>query len=181
MSRSILCELYRYRYKATKKPHRSKIIIWQVIRYDPKINEMSFDAVGCDEKHYRDSLPLCSKTRGEMCVAANGNIYPCLQGSGLLDTYDIKVGNIFNDSIHDLLQTGSNYFKLIDMRIKKRLQHNKECQTCKYWIKCIGGCPLLSFIETKGDILGKDKWKCIFFKQGYYDRYKQELNGYLKK
>ena len=140
-----------------KKLHHAKTIIWQVIRYDPETKEMKFDAVGYDEKHYRDSLPLCSKTRSELCIATNGNIYPCLQGSGLLDTYNLKIGNIFKESLHDLLQSDSNYFKLIDMRIKKRFKHNAECNTCKYWINCIGGCPLLAFYETNGDVLDKDK------------------------
>lgn len=79
-------------------------------------------------------------------------------------------GNIKKDSLQDIL-TESKYEKIVSTTIGEKLEKNKECASCPYIFKCKTGCPALSILH--GDdftIYGTQRAKCIFFKEGFYDR-----------
>ncbi len=155
------------------KPHRAGVIFWQFLRYNPALKSLEMEAVSCQAGEYRDSLPLCRGIRGQLAIGANGNLYPCFQTSGLFEAHGDNIGNIFKTPLKAILQSDSGYFQYIDMRVSERLKHNPRCAACPHWERCAGGCPVLGYINTDGDFLGIDNWKCIFFERGYEDRVKE--------
>lgn len=150
-----------------KGTHRMKIIVWQYLTYDPKNRQLLF-FTECGASPYRETRPLCSGVHGMIAVSSDGGVYPCMQTVGTFKADGKRMENLFATSLKELLQPGSEYMKLADLRISERLKHNPECAACPYWKECRGGCPAIGYICSEGDWLGIDRWKCAFFKGGYH-------------
>lgn len=149
--------------------HDMMLTFWQVLEYYPKTRKLEIGPDRC-RGDYKSSRYICSTIRQMMAISSGGNLYPCLQSSGTLDSHGINYGNIFETPMREFLQ-GSRYFDLINYKTDARRHHNEKCMKCEYFDMCCGGCPALGFLSSGGDILGVDKSKCLFFEGGYYDRF----------
>lgn len=88
----------------------------------------------------------------------NGDIYSCVRGQKNPDYY---YGNIFNDSVSDILKTA---FNKIFMNHNK-LPINKECTKCDYLYLCKTGCPFV-----KNNYNSNKSYTCLLQKEMYKDR-----------
>ncbi len=85
----------------------------------------------------------CHAGRSNISVDDNGDVYPCH-----LFHYDkFKMGNIFTDSIPDIMQGEKNKIFVKEMHV----DHNNEfCRSCAVRYLCGGGCKVSSGMTTAG-------------------------------
>lgn len=159
-----------------RKPHRMDVDIWQFLTIFPSDKAFYVRPVECGEGEYRDSLPVCRGNRGKVAVAANGNVYPCLQLSGTYDARGETLGNLKTDGLQPLLQSGK-YLDEVCATVRTLADNNSKCAECKYFKYCVGGCRALAVALT-GDKFGSDIAKCAFFKKGYYERITELFGGW---
>lgn len=91
-------------------------------------------------------------------LEVNGDIYSCVRGQKQKDYY---YGNIFKDSVEDILTTAKN---------KMFLNHNKEpfndeCSKCGYLYLCKTGCPFV-----KNTYKTNKSYTCKLQQKMYEDR-----------
>lgn len=91
-------------------------------------------------------------------LEVNGDIYSCVRGQKQKDYY---YGNIFKDSVEDILTTAKN---------KMFLNHNKEpfndeCSKCGYLYLCKTGCPFV-----KNTYQTNKSYTCKLQQKMYEDR-----------
>ena len=153
------------------KKHHMSINYWQLLQYNP-INNTHRLTIDNDEKDFKESIPICKGARSMIGIGANGNLYPCLQLSGTLDNDNVCLGNIFRQSLQEIL-TDSDYLNMVMCTVKDRIKENEKCRNCEYLKRCLGGCPVLGYLDTKGNILGIDNSKCVYFEKGYDKRFKE--------
>lgn len=159
------------------KPHRATLNIWQICNIFPKSKTYDLAAVRDRSQRFRETLPLCKGTRGMIAVGANGQVYPCMQMSGWFDGHSVDLGNVKRDGLKSILQSGK-YLDCVCQTIGDRMAKNGKCGKCPYIESCLGGCPALAILGSDGDILAPDPTKCYFYENGYYDKFKDILNGY---
>lgn len=148
--------------------HDMDIDIWQLITLFPSYKTYRMRPVECGIGEYRDSLPVCRGNRGMIAVAANGNIFPCMQMSGYYEARNDILGNVKEDGLQIHLQTGK-YLKEVCTTVGELTQVNEKCRECKYFKHCVGGCRAIALTLT-GDKMGVDLSKCIFYNKGYYEK-----------
>ena len=167
-------ECYKIIEEYKKNKHNMTIVMWQLLEYSPKSKHYNLKTDLLGNNKYRDNIPICKGNRGMMSIGANGRLYPCFQLSGLLEAHDEVLGNIHEQPMRKLLQE-SKYLDTIELSVKDRYDHNDKCKKCEHFYKCLGGCPALGYINTDGDILGIDNWKCDFYENGYEEKFKKLL------
>lgn len=172
-------EYYDFLLEATKtyltKPRKMELFFWRGIILKPQEKRYSFSNI-YDERLYSEDKPLCSCAYQMAAVGANGNMYPCMQMSGILDSLGANLGNVKKDGLKQIL-TKSKYLDYMNNKVKDKLKYNNECINCKYLKRCRGGCPGLGYV-TCGNILNPDRTRCIFFKQGYDQKIVELLHDY---
>lgn len=168
--------MFEFAKEYTKEPHKMSVDIWQFLTIYPAQKAFRARPVECAEGEYRDSLPVCRGNRGKVAVAANGNVYPCMQLSGVYDKRGEVLGNVKKDGLQPLLQSGK-YLSEVCTTVKTLAESNPKCAACGYFKYCVGGCRALSQVLT-GDKLGSDPAKCLFFKAGYYERITALFSGW---
>mgnify|MGYP001101952747 CR=1 FL=1 len=169
-------KMFDFAEKYTQKPHKMDVDIWQFLTIFPSTAAFRVRPVECGEGEYRDSLPVCRGNRGKIAAAANGNVYPCLQLSGFYDAHGKILGNIKTEGLQPLLQSGK-YLDEVCATVKTLAVNNTKCAGCKYFRYCVGGCRALA-VGLMGDKFGSDPAKCVFFKNGWYGRITEMLDGW---
>lgn len=169
-------KMYEFAAEYTKEPHKMDIDIWQFLTIFPSNKAFRVRPVECAEGDYRDSLPVCRGNRGKVAVAANGNVYPCLQMSGYYDAKNDFLGNIKTGGLQPLLQKGA-YLDEICVTPGQLANVNNKCAECKWFRYCAGDCRALALALT-GDKLGSDLAKCVFFNSGYYEKIMVLFDGW---
>lgn len=169
-------KMYEFTAEYVRERHKMEIDIWQFLTILPGSRAFRVRPVEYAEGEYRDSLPVCRGNRGKVTVAANGNVYPCMQVSGYYDAHNDFLGNVKSDGLKSLLQKGM-YLDEICVSLKQLANVNEKCAECKYFRYCAGGCRALALALT-GDKLGSDFAKCVFFKKGYYEKITKLLDGW---
>ncbi|MGN0812266.1 MAG: radical SAM protein [Candidatus Coproplasma sp.] len=72
--------------------HKMSVDFWQIMDIDPQRKTYCLAPMrGCLD-NYRESRPLCQGNRGMIAVAANGEVYPCMQMSGWMEAHKISFG-----------------------------------------------------------------------------------------
>ena len=156
--------------KLLEKPRKIKLVIWQFASVHFQEKYYQFIPVkGQPETFYTD-LPLCDEANYMLAVAANGDVYPCLQFSGTARARGIYYGNILTDGLDSLLK-GSSYHEFTSLTVEDRIRAFEKCRTCRYLKYCCGGCPALALLST-GNVIGYDLSKCIAFEKGYFEKLK---------
>lgn len=169
-------KMFGFAAEYIKEPHKMDVDIWQFLTIHPSHKTFRVRPVECAEGEYRDNLPVCRGNRGKIAVAANGNVYPCMQLSGLYDKRGEVLGNVKKDGLQPLLQKGK-YLSEVCTTVKTLADNNPKCAACGYFKYCVGGCRALAQGLT-GDKLGSDPAKCVFFKSGYYEKITALFNGW---
>ena len=169
-------EMFKFAGEYSKAPHKMDIDIRQFLTLFPGEKAFRVRLVECAEGEYRDSIPVCRGNRGKVAVAANGNVYPCLQLSGTYDLWGECLGNVKKDGLQPLLQQGK-YLDEVCTTVKTLADKNEKCARCEYFRYCLGGCRTLAAVLTH-DKLGSDPAKCEFFKKGYYEKITALLDGW---
>ena len=169
-------KMFDFAEKYTQKPHKRDVDIWQFLTIFPSTAAFRVRPVECGEGEYRDSLPVCRGNRGKIAAAANGNVYPCLQLSGFYDAHGKILGNIKTEGLQPLLQSGK-YLDEVCATVKTLAVNNTKCAGCKYFRYCVGGCRALA-VGLTGDKFGSDPAKFVFFKNGWYGRITEMLDGW---
>ena len=103
-----------------------------------------------------------------IAVAANGNVFPCMQMSGYYEAKNDILGNVKKDGLKPFLQAG-RYLSEVCTTVGMLAEKNDVCGNCTYFKHCVGGCRAIALTLT-GDKLGVDYSKCLFFKSGYYEK-----------
>ena len=155
-----------------------KIDIWQYLTLYPGSKSYTIRAKSCS-KGYRDSLPVCQGNRGMIAIAADGEVYPCHQLSGSYIDRNWKLGNMKSDGLKPLLQSG-NYLNEVCTTVGTLRKNNSECDECKYFEYCAGGCRAIGLILT-GNKFGKDISKCMFFQNDYYHKIENSIPEYTNR
>lgn len=151
-----------------KEDHQMNIDIWQFLTLFPQSRSYRARPVECGIGEYRDSIPVCRGNRGMVAVAANGNVFPCMQMSGYYEARGDVLGNVKTDGLQSLLQNGK-YLGEVCMTLGELAAKNETCANCKYFRHCAGGCRAIGLTLT-GDKCGSDLAKCLYFNQGYYEK-----------
>ncbi|MGN0813049.1 MAG: radical SAM protein [Candidatus Coproplasma sp.] len=160
-----------------KNSHGMEVVFWQFLTLSPKSSTFTLTpAAGCLDR-YRESRPLCQGNRGMIAVAANGEVYPCMQMSGWMEAHKISFGNVKKDGLQSILQSGV-YMDEVCATIGDMLKVNKKCAECPHLTYCRGGCRALGGLTHNGDLRAPDLWKCFFFENGYDKKCEQALAPY---
>lgn len=149
----------------SRAEHSMPVDLWQLMTIYPKSREYRLRPVECGKGEYRDSLPVCRGNRGMVAVAANGNVFPCMQMSGYFEEHGILLGNAKRESLSELLRE-SRYLSEVCTTVGELSLVNEKCGRCRYFRHCVGGCRAVALALT-GDMYGCDPSKCLFFENGY--------------
>ena len=96
----------------------------------------------------------------------NGDIYSCVRGQKNKDFY---YGNIYTDSVEDILNTAYNKIYLAHDRVG----FNSECSKCKYLYICKTGCPYVKNVYKSNK-----SYTCLLQQELYKDRkYEEDTNN----
>ena len=117
------------------------------------VNGAWFDEFGPD---YCTNCDNCGEKF--FLLEKNGDIYSCVRGQKNKDYY---YGNIYNDSVEDILSTAS---KKIFLNHNK-LEFNDECSHCGYLYLCKTGCPFV-----KNTYNTNKSYTCMLQQKMYKDR-----------
>lgn len=121
-----------------------------------------------DNPKYKDCA-ICGPLRHMVYISPDGTVLPCqsMMSSPIYNDYP----NIFESSLQKIL-SDSKYIKDTYALVGDFISHNKECQTCEYAVKCRGGCRAVAIGATGIDYLAIDEETCLFFKNGWYEKYR---------
>lgn len=155
---------------------KAEVIIWQFLNIYPVQKAYKMNPVAYQEWEYRDSLPVCKGNRGMIAVGADGQIYPCHQMSGYFDAKGWDLGSIKTDNLQKILKE-SNYLTEVCATVKQLKDNNPTCGNCEYFKYCCGGCRAIGICFT-GDKFGADTSKCLFFRNGYYQKTKATMGDW---
>lgn len=160
--------------------HRMPVDCWQFLDLDPRSKSYTLTPMrGCLD-HYRESRPLCQGNRGMIAVGATGAVYPCLQMSGWMEAHGRSFGNVKEQGLQSLLQSGT-YLDDVCATIGDMLKVNKKCVECPHLTYCRGGCRAIAVLTSDGDMLAPDPWKCFFFEHGYIEKCEKVLTSYINR
>jgi len=162
----------RYRESGLSLP----VTIWQSLYLRGKDRVYHALPVKTPTCRYRENAPICSAMLKKLSVQANGDIIPCAPLAGLFTLKDIHVGNVKRESLQTLLSEGP-LFEMVTNTVEDKRLANPKCAACEYFRNCQGGCPALSMLYG-GSLLSSDVYKCVFFKNGYDEKYREALDGW---
>lgn len=169
-------KMFEFAKKYIEKPRKMNVDIWQYLQIFPTFKSFRARPVDCAEGEYRDSLPVCRGNRGMVAIAADGNVYPCMQMSGYYSLHGWYLGNVKKDGLQPLLQSGK-YLGEVCTTVKTLAENNQKCSACEYFKYCVGGCRALAIVLTENKF-GSDLAKCVFFKMGYYEKITALFDGW---
>ena len=148
--------------------HNMTVDIWQFIVLHPRSKSYSLRPVTCREGTFKPSIPVCRGNRTMIAVAANGNVFPCMQMSGYYEARNDVLGNVKESGLRPILQVGK-YLAEVCSTVGDLASANAECNACPYFKYCAGGCRAIALTLTS-DKMGVDLSKCLFYKKGYYQK-----------
>ena len=158
--------------------HKMSVDFWQLLDLDPQRKAYTLTPVrGCLDR-YRESRPLCQGNRGMIAVAANGEVYPCMQMSGWMEAHNISFGNVKKQGLQSILQSGV-YLDEVCATIGDMIKVNRKCADCSHLTFCRGGCRAIGILTSGGDMRAPDLWKCHFFEDGYIEKCENNLVPYV--
>ena len=150
----------------SSEEHSMIVDIWQLITLRPNSKSYSLRPVTCREGEFKLSKPVCCGNRAMVAVAANGNVFPCMQMSGYYEAKKDILGNVKESGLRPILQVGK-YLAEVCTTVGELAEVNAECKSCPYFKYCAAGCRAIALTLTS-DKMGVDRFKCLFYKKGYY-------------
>lgn len=165
------------------REYSMELNFWRVATLRPRACAFSLDAVRYSESSFKLSRPCCRQINGMSSVAADGEIYPCLQCSGWYAAHDASFGNAFDVGLATALR-GESYCRFAHATVADKLDHQRvesehaaerSCAECPWVTWCAGGCPALSALTHEGDMLMPDPCSCEFFEGRWAQRFTDVL------
>ena len=152
----------------SREEHNMTVDVWQFLALYPHRKSYALHPVICREGEFKPTRPVCCGNRAMVAVAANGNVFPCLQMSGYYEAKKDILGNVKESGLRPILQVGK-YLAEVCTTVGDLASVNAECNACPYFKYCAGGCRA-SALTLTSDKMGVDPSKCLFFKKGYYEK-----------
>ena len=100
----------------------------------------------------------------------------CLGMSGLSKAFGYDWGNVYSDDLHHILRNGE-LMKLFRLSVGEMKDRSSDCRDCEWKKLCNYGCRAEACAQGNG-IEEIDQRICIFFKDGYYDRFRAIAKKY---
>ncbi|WP_294474598.1 radical SAM/SPASM domain-containing protein [uncultured Ruminococcus sp.] len=119
----------------------------------------------------QDKIPACSDAYATPYIDSDGRIALCNAISGYTKAMGWQWGNVFTDDVHALLREGP-FIDQCRCTIGAMKKNDPECQKCEWEHFCMYGCRAEA-LAYNGSINSPDRRMCAFFKQGFYDRFKE--------
>ena len=161
----------------SREEHNMTVDVWQFILLHPGSKTYSFRPVTCREGEFKPTRPVCCGNRAMIAVAANGNVFPCMQMSGYYEAKNDILGNVKEHGLRPILQMGK-YLTEVCATVGDLAMANAECKACPYFKYCAGGCRAIALTLTS-DKMGIDPSKCLFFKKGYYRKAVDAMGNWI--
>ncbi|MCR5097317.1 MAG: radical SAM protein [Lachnospiraceae bacterium] len=158
--------------------HLSELMIWQLLTVDLENDSYNINPVRFAAGEYRDTAPVCEGNRVMVGVSADGSVTPCLMFSGYLLEHGIKLGNVHETPLAELL-SGGMYHDMITKNVYQLRQLSEKCRDCRHFSYCAGGCRALALLYSKDErgFWDEDPVKCRFFNEGWYEHTKECLGN----
>ena len=160
----------------TEEKHNMSVDVWKLIALSPRTKSYTLHGVTCREGEFRLSKPVCCGNRAMVAVAANGNVFPCMQMSGYYESRNDILGNVKQSGLQPLLQMGK-YLAEVCTTVGDLAKKNAECRECPYFKYCAAGCRAVALTLTS-DKMGVDPSECLFYKKGYYAKAVQTMGDW---
>ncbi len=160
----------------TAEKHNMSVDVWKLIALSPRTKSYTLHGVTCREGEFRLSKPVCCGNRAMVAVAANGNVFPCMQMSGYYESRNDILGNVKQSGLQPLLQMGK-YLAEVCTTVGDLAKKNAECRECPYFKYCAAGCRAVALTLTS-DKMGVDPSECLFYKKGYYAKAVQTMGDW---
>lgn len=109
-------------------------------------------------------------------TVATAEIMTCLGMSGISKAYGYDWGNVYTDDLHHILRDGE-MMELFRLSIGEMKDRSPVCRECEWKKLCVFGCRAEACAQGN-TIEGIDQRMCIFFKDGYYDRFRAIAKKY---
>ena len=135
--------------------------IWQVFQIWPQEKTYHHRPIEGGLDKYRDNFPVCRGARGQIAVTPEGDILPCNQMSGLFKKRGIRLGNVHETPLRELLSTGK-FLELVCYTVGELKKENPKCLDCQHWKLCMGGCRAIGLLFG-GSYTSYDPAKCVYF------------------
>lgn len=162
------------------RDHEMELDFWQFLLLMPASREFFVEAVkDCGARGFRYTLSRCTSNRSMVAIAANGDVVPCMQMSGLMEARGISFENVRETPLAEVL-TESRYLDVVRKNLYGFCADNPKCSSCPHLHRCAGGCPALGLLlagEAKG-FDGEDLSKCLFFDGPWEDEIAEALDGW---
>ncbi len=152
------------------------VVIWQSLFLFGRKKTFRILPIKGNAECFKESARLCSALTRKPSVQANGDVVPCAPLGGLLAFHGVHLGNVHEKGLRELLTEGP-FIDIITSTVGDKLQQNQKCASCRYVKECQGGCPALSLVSG-GSVYSSDNYKCVFFRNGYAEKYRKALEGW---
>ena len=116
-----------------------------------------------------DRATACCDAMDMPYIDADGRLVFCLGMSGISDAFGFEWGNVYQDNLHQLF-TDSPFTKRLALTKGMLKERNEECRDCVWRNRCSKGCRAEAMAQGNG-FAGVDRRLCVFFKQGYFQRF----------
>ena len=162
--------------------HGMEVEGWHVATLFPRKRAFSLRPLRYSPATFKPSRPCCAKNNGMPSIAADGELYPCLQCSGWFSAHGESFGNVFDQGLQNAL-AGEAYCQVAHATVGDKLAHLQRridtqpqtCNDCQWLTWCAGGCPAMGGLANNGDMLTPDPYSCAFFNDGWIQRYTKAL------
>lgn len=125
-------------------------LLRDILEYDKDyaVMQRELKPLTSDQKDFIDG-PMCGAGRNDLCVAANGDLYPCAGWQ------DFVVGNVYKQTLQDVWD---NSERLKEIRNVTRRDF-PECLTCEAADYC-AMCMVRNYNENGGDMFKINRHFC---------------------
>lgn len=161
----------------SSKPRNMILKLWGFGTFNSKNKRFKMTNELCAEADYRDTMPACSAARKQVCVAADGKLYPCAQMSGICDAAGISFGNVVTEDLQKLLKEGL-YVDIATMTVGDIREKNEKCGACDRFKQCHGGCRGLGYLAT-GSFYGGNPAMCELAELNYTAKVREILPDWI--
>ncbi len=120
---------------------------------------------------------LCGAVRWSCYITPEGRLLPCMPMTACKEqerfpkVQEIGLKHGLDDSF---------YMQFVNGRVKDLLEVNQECASCEFRYKCGGGCRAAALLADH-ELMGCDRGKCMFWKNGYDEKIQKAMDEAVEK
>ena len=162
--------------------HEADLIMWRFLVLSSKRGTYHMINVTQKDGIYRPASSVCLGSRMMMAITCEGDVIPCMQLGGILSDLGVKFDSLKERCLTDIIKEG----RWLDAVCRNRYwlrENNRKCDECEWFGYCGGGCRALGILDSdvrKGiyESSASDPLACVFFKNGWFERIKEEFKDY---